>query len=77
MESKFDIRLFVFSSLELADEFLQIYEKCPDKIKKKLVYQNERVWILFRNEYVENDFHFTAATNDIARWCVIVGLVFG
>ncbi|CAF1426966.1 unnamed protein product [Rotaria magnacalcarata] len=27
---------------ELADEFLAIYEKCPDKIKKKLVYQNER-----------------------------------
>ena len=35
---------FVF--LELADEFLAIYEKCPDKIKKKLVYQNERVSIL-------------------------------
>jgi len=29
--------------LELADEFLAIYEKCPDKIKRKLVYQNERV----------------------------------
>ncbi|CAF0722393.1 unnamed protein product [Adineta ricciae] len=27
---------------ELADEFLAIYEKCPDKIKKKLVYQSER-----------------------------------
>ncbi|CAF1111206.1 unnamed protein product [Rotaria sordida] len=27
---------------ELADEFLAIYEKCPDKIKRKLVYQNER-----------------------------------
>ncbi|UJR21519.1 hypothetical protein I4U23_024604 [Adineta vaga] len=27
---------------ELADEFLAIYAKCPEKIKKKLVYQNER-----------------------------------
>ncbi|CAF1456741.1 unnamed protein product [Adineta steineri] len=27
---------------ELADEFLAIYEKCPEKIKKKLVYQSER-----------------------------------
>ena len=33
----------IFDSLELADEFLAIYEKCPDKIKRKLVYQNERV----------------------------------
>ncbi len=39
---------YVFYALELADEFLAIYEKCPDKIKRKLVYQNERVgFILF------------------------------
>lgn len=33
----------IFDCLELADEFLAIYEKCPDKIKRKLVYQSERV----------------------------------
>ncbi|CAF0984820.1 unnamed protein product [Didymodactylos carnosus] len=27
---------------DLSEEFLHIYEKCPEKIKKKLVYQNER-----------------------------------
>ena len=39
--------IYFYYFIDLADEFLAIYEKCPDRIKKKLVYQNERVSYLY------------------------------
>ncbi|CAF2833960.1 unnamed protein product [Rotaria sp. Silwood2] len=47
----------------LADEFLAIYEKCPDKIKRKLVYQNERQPQAGSNDGTPSSQHHPSASN--------------
>ncbi|CAF3923444.1 unnamed protein product [Rotaria sp. Silwood2] len=48
---------------DLADEFLAIYEKCPDKIKRKLVYQNERQPQAGSNDGTPSSQHHPSASN--------------
>jgi cyclin T len=52
---------------ELADEFLAIYEKCPDKIKRKLVYQNERQPQSSSNDGASSSQHHSSTTNAPSR----------
>jgi len=52
---------------ELADEFLAIYEKCPDKIKRKLVYQNERQLQSSSNDSASSSQHHSSTTNPPSR----------